>query len=121
MIGDFICEAHFSEKLFAVSFMSSPCPGFQRDVCFTHKLKNTKTPFPAASPLAEVVSRSSLRKRQAHIAPIRPISFLLSYDLAGCPGGRSREEEKGQKTESQYIWCYLYLEQLSKEAESARQ
>lgn len=73
------------KKLFAVSFMSSPCPGFQRDVCFAHKLKSTKTSFPAASPLAEVVSRSSVRKCQAHIAPI---SFLLSYDLAGCPGGQ---------------------------------
>lgn len=91
--------------------------GLQRGICFTCKLKNTKTLFATSSPLAVVVSRSISRKCQAHITPInlRPMSYTAARRRL-MDRGECRKEVRGrggQKAGSQNIWTYLYLPQLS--------
>ena len=96
--------------------------GVQSGICFTYKLKNTKTWFATSSPLAVAVSRSISRKCQAHITPINlcPLSYNAAHRMMD--RGESRKEVRGrggQKAGSQNIWTYLYLPQLSKKAYSA--
>lgn len=95
-------------------------PPFKDTLASHTNFKNTKTSFPAAHPLAEAVSRSSLTKCQTHVAAI---SFLMSHEVAagrrrkGEGGGtevrgrKRTEQEKG--SESRNIWSSLQLSQLS--------
>lgn len=95
LLFNLVCPVVAAENKAQAFIMRSCLCFFQAALLFKDTLashtnfKNTKTSFPAAHPLAEVVSRSSLTKCQTHVAAI---SFLMSHEVAA---GRRRKGEGG--------------------------
>lgn len=103
LLFNLVCPEVAAENKAQAFIMRSCLCSFQAALLFKDALashtnfKNTKTSFPAARPLAEAVSGSSLTKCQTHVAAI---SFLMSHEVAA---GRRRKEEGrgdgGERTE----------------------